>query len=142
MLRQIRTTDRLDPAQEGAPALEYELWEVRVEDAPGADEVPRSLVVAQVANTADQSIDAPGPLVQEGDRGVLVLGTAMSEEWVHPDFGWVYYPVAFYEEEGSGQLRDRATERVAAAGPQGQSVDEVLREANQGVTFHASPLTG
>lgn len=66
---------------------------------------------------------------------------AMSDEWVHPEFGWVYYPVAFYGEEGKGQLRDRATERLAAASPQGKTVDEVLREANQGVTFHASTMT-
>lgn len=141
VLRQIRTTDRLDPVQEDSPALEYDLWEVRVDEAPGADATPRSLVVAQVANTANQSHSGPGPRLQEGARGVLVLGTAMSDEWVHPEFGWVYYPVAFYGEEGKGQLRDRATERLAAASPQGKTVDEVLREANQGVTFHASTMT-
>ena len=91
MLRQIRTTDRLDPVQEDSPALEYDLWEVRVDEAPGADATPRSLVVAQVANTANQSHSGPGPRLQEGARGVLVLGTAMSDEWVHPEFGWVYY---------------------------------------------------
>ena len=140
VVREITTTNTLDePA--GGPALRYQLLEFSVASAPGVRHAPDSIVLAQVANDDVQQAEGFGPELAVGDTGVVVLGTAMSQGAVHPEYGWVYYAAAAYSEADGARLTDRVTGEAAAPSTADHSTDELLREANQGLTLHPSALT-